>query len=157
MKGNKEVIDILNELLTLELTAMDVYFLHSRIYQDLGLNALYERINHEMSDETLHASMLMERILFLEGTPHIGARAPFKLSTDVKEMIEIELQYEIEDCQKLKDAIALCEKNADFGSRDILMTLLSDTEDDHINWLEIQLKLIKSIGIERYLQSNIKA
>lgn len=157
MKGNQEIINKLNELLTHELTAMDIYFLHSRIYQDKGLSALYERINHEMSDETIHASLLMERILFLEGTPTLGARLPYKLSTDVKEMIEVELKYEYDVCDQLKQLIPLCEKERDFGTRDILMKLLSDTEEDHINWLEIQLKLISSIGIDRYLQSNIKA
>lgn len=156
MKGNQQIIDKLNELLTHELTAMDIYFLHSRIYQDMGLPALFERINHEMSDETNHASLIMERILFLEGVPHLGARLPYKLTTNIEEMISVELKYEIDVCNGLKEAIVLCEKNADFGTREVLMQLLSDTEEDHINWLEVQLKLIKSIGLERYLQSNSK-
>lgn len=154
MKGKSQIIDKLNHLLTHEITAMDIYFLHSRIYQDMGLTKLYERINHEMTDETNHASLLMERILFLEGVPHLGARLPYKLTTNVEEMIGVELQYEIDVCNTLKDAIKLCETENDFGTREVLMQLLSDTEDDHINWLEIQLKLIKSIGLERYIQSN---
>ncbi|EQC44033.1 bacterioferritin [Bacteriovorax sp. Seq25_V] len=153
MKGNKTIISKLNQLLTQELTAMDIYFLHSRIYQDYGLTKLFERINHEMTDETGHASLLMERILFLEGMPELGTRAPYTLTTDVKEMIQVELNYEYENSKLLKEVIATCEAEKDFGTREIIMTLLKDTEEDHINWLETQLGLIDKIGIERYLQS----
>ncbi len=154
MKGNKVIISKLNQLLTQELTAMDIYFLHSRIYQDYGLTKLFERISHEMTDETTHAALLIERILFLEGMPELGTRAPYKLTTDVKEMIQVELGYEYDNCKLLKEVIATCEKENDFGTREIVLQLLKDTEEDHINWLETQLKLIAAVGIERYLQTS---
>ncbi|OUR95463.1 bacterioferritin [Halobacteriovorax marinus] len=153
MKGNTKIINVLNELLTGEITAMDIYFLHSRIYQDQGLEKLYTRINHEMQDETNHASLLMERILFLEGEANLSQRKPFKVSNDVKEMIRFELDYELENARELKDAIKLCEAETDFVSRDLLSQLLRDTESDHIYWLEIQLELIEKVGIQNYLQS----
>lgn len=153
MKGNQEVIDIFNELLTQELSAIDLYFLHSRLFQDMGLTKLFERINHEKDDETIHASKIIERIIFLEGMPELGTRIPYKPSRDVKKLISDELDYEIANSKKLKEAIALCEKHHDFVSRDMLLQLLSDTENDHIDWLETQLSLIEKVGIENYLQT----
>jgi bacterioferritin len=153
MKGNNKVINTLNELLTGELTAMDIYFIHSRIYHDHGLIKLFTRIDHEMQDETNHASQLIERILFLEGTPNLGQRRAFSATTDVKEMLQVELDYEIENAKELKSAIKLCEAESDFVTRDILIQLLKDTEGDHIDWLETQLGLITKIGLNNYLQS----
>ena len=153
MKGNQKIIKVLNDLLTGELTAMDIYFLHSRIYHDQGLGKLFTRIDHEMQDETNHASQLIERILFLEGQPILGQRRPYKSSTDVKVMLQDELDYELENSNELKSAIKLCEEESDYVTRDILLQLLKDTEGDHIDWLETQVGLIEKIGKENYLQS----
>lgn len=155
MKGNQKVIDALNRLLASELAAMDQYFIHSRMYQDWGLNKLYERIDHEFDDEKGHASKLIERILFLEGVPDMTTRDPIKVGKDVPEMLTNDLQIEYDVDKALKDAIALCEQEQDFVSREMLETLLDDTEMDHAYWLEKQLGLIKKVGLENYLQSQM--
>ena len=153
MQGSQKVIDALNSILTHELTSMDVYFLHSRIYEDLGLMKLYERINHEMTDETGHAALLVERILLLGGNPGFAKRHPFNSSRDVKQMLQDELDYELEVAQELKDAIVICEAEKDFASREVLLQLLKDTEQDHILWLQTQVSLIDRIGLENYCQA----
>lgn len=153
MKGNQQVIDMFNELLTQELSAIDLYFLHSRLFQDMGLTKLFERIDHEKDDETIHATKLIERIIFLDGMPELGTRLPYKPSRDVKQLLTDELNYEIENSKMLRKAIGLCEEHKDYVSRDLLLGLLSDTENDHIDWLETQLSLIEKVGIENYLQT----
>jgi bacterioferritin len=155
MKGNKKVIDTLNELLAGELTAMDQYFIHSRMYQDWGLNKLYERIDHEFDDEKGHAAALIERILFLEGTPDMTQRAGLKIGKKVPQMLKNDLQLEYDVDKALKSAIKLCEEQKDYQSRAILVQMLADTEQDHAYWLEKQLGLIDKIGLENYLQSQM--
>lgn len=155
MKGNAKVLKELNKLLALELAAIDQYFIHARMYQDWGLDKLYERINHESEDERLHASMLIDRILFLEGTPDISTRTGLKIGKDVPAMLANDLQLEYTDGKALKDAIKLCEAEKDYQTREILEKLLQDTEQDHAYWLEIQLGLIKKIGLPNYLQSQM--
>ncbi|WP_163130673.1 bacterioferritin [Agarivorans sp. Alg241-V36] len=155
MKGNNEVIDALNRLLMNELTAMDQYFIHSRMYEDWGLNKLYERIDHEFDDEKGHASLLIQRILFLEGTPDLSKRDPLRIGSDVPSMLENDLKVEYEVDALLKEAMALCELKQDYVSRNMLQTLIDDTEMDHAYWLEQQLGLIKKIGLENYLQSQM--
>jgi len=153
MKGNEKVINALNDLLTGELTSADLYLLHSRMYDDMGYTKLFERISHEMTDEIDHSSQLINRVLFLEGTPIVGPRDKFELKTDVKSMMEQSLEAEYVVANDLKKVIKLCEAESDYVSREMLQVLLSDTENDHIFWLETQLKLINSIGLENYLQS----
>jgi len=155
MKGNQRVIDALNGLLAMELAAMDQYFIHSRMYDDWGLHKLFERIDHEFDDEKGHAAALIERMLFLEGIPDMTRRDGFKVGTDVPSMLESDLRVEYEVAQRLKDAIKLCEEEQDYVSREILEKLLEDTEDDHAYWLEKQLGLIKKIGLQNYLQSQM--
>lgn len=157
MKGNQRVIDALNGLLAMELAAMDQYFIHSRMYDDWGLHKLYERIDHEFDDEKGHAAALIERMLFLEGTPDMTKRDGFKVGTDVPSMLESDLRVEYEVDKKLKDAIKVCEEEQDYVSREILEKLLDDTEVDHAYWLEKQLGLIKKIGLPNYLQSQMGA
>ncbi|MTI08898.1 bacterioferritin [Curvivirga aplysinae] len=154
MKGNTKVIDALNGLLTHELSAADQYFVHSRMYQDWGMEELYERLKHEQEEELDHASKLIERILFLEGVPNVAARAALRIGDNVKAMLENDLSYELEVGQALKKVIALCEAEQDYVSRQILLELLKDTEDDHTYWLEKQLGLIEKMGIENYIQSK---
>ena len=155
MKGNKKVIDSLNKLLAGELTAMDQYFTHSRMFDDWGLSKLYERIDHEMDDEKGHADALIKRILFLEGTPEIGNRAPLNIGHDVPEMLSNDLDLEKQVVADLREAIALCENEQDYQSREILEVMLADTEEDHAYWLEKQLGLIDKIGLQNYLQSQM--
>ena len=153
MKGNKKVIETLNRLLTDELSAADQYFIHSRMYENWGLHALYHRIEHERVEELEHAAHIIRRILFLEGTPDIASRTGLKIGKTVPEMLKSDLDYELAVVTKLKDAIALCEKEQDFETRRILTGLLFDTEEDHTRWLEQQLRLIGMIGLENYQQS----
>lgn len=155
MKGNVKIIDILNQLLAGELTSMDQYFTHSRMYEDWGFNKLYERIDHEMDDEKQHADLLIKRILFLEGVPAVGNRSPLRIGKDVPEMLENDLELERSVITALRNAIAVCEQEQDYQTREILETMLEDTEEDHAHWLEQQLGLIKKVGLQNYLQTQM--
>ncbi|WP_158174639.1 bacterioferritin [Grimontia hollisae] len=155
MKGNQEIIDGLNRLLTNELSAMDQYFVHARMYEDWGMDELYERINHESDDEREHASMLINRILSLEGTPDVQSREKLLIGNDVEEMMQNDLKYEYMVADELRNVIALCEQKQDYQTREILLKLLDDTESDHMYWLEKQLRLIKTVGLQNYIQSKM--
>lgn len=155
MQGKANVIAGLNSLLGYELAAMDQYFVHSQMYADWGLTKLYERINHEFDDEKGHATKLIERMLFLGGTPDMQTRTGLQIGSDVPDMLESDLRVEYEVAAKLKEVIALCEQEHDFVTRDMLMILLDDTEMDHAYWLEQQLGLIKRLGLPNYLQSQM--
>ncbi len=155
MKGNAKILTVLNELLCEELSAMDQYFIHSRMYEDWGLSKLHEHINHEMQHETEHASRLIERILFLEGSPTMGPRTAIKIGSDTEQMLAYDLELEYRVADGLRSAIAACEQEKDYQTREILEQLLADTEEDHAYWLEKQLGLIKKVGLENYLQSQM--
>lgn len=157
MKGDSSVIAALNGILACELAAMDQYFIHSRMYHDWGLTKLYERIDHEFDDEKGHASELIERILFLEGTPDMITRTGLKIGKDVPEMLQNDLDLELHADAELKKAIALCEEKQDYVSRQILERNIKDTEEDHAFWLEVQLGLIKRVGLQNYLQSQAQS
>ena len=155
MKGRKKVLQQLQKLLNGELAARDQYMAHSRIYKDMGLTKLYERLNHEMEEETEHADALMERMLFLEVQPDMNSADKVRVGSNVREMLQNDLDVEYEVTAALKDAIEICEQEKDYDSRQILTKLLDDTEMDHAYWLEKQLGLIKRIGIKNYLQSQM--
>jgi len=155
MKGEQKIIDVLNQLLASELAAMDQYFIHSRMYEDWGLSKLHERIAHEMEDETGHASSLIERILFLEGTPDMSTRSGLNIGRDVPEMLKNDLELEYSVIAALKAAVATCEESRDYQTRELLEEMLRDTEEDHAYWLEKQLGLIDRIGLPNYLQSQM--
>ena len=155
MKGRKKVLQQLQKLLNGELAARDQYMAHSRIYKDMGLTKLYERLNHEMEEETEHADALMERMLFLEVQPDMNSADKVRVGSNVKEMLQNDLDVEYEVTAALKDAIEICEEEKDYDSRQNLTKLLEDTEMDHAYWLEKQLGLIKRIGIKNYLQSQM--
>jgi bacterioferritin len=155
MKGNTKIIDTLNQLLAGELTSMDQYFTHSRMYEDWGLSKLYERIDHEMDDEKQHADLLIKRILFLEGVPAVGNRSPLKIGKDVREMLKNDLELEYSVIAALREAIATCEQERDYQTREILEGMLADTEEDHTYWLEQQLGLIEKVGLKNYVQSQM--
>lgn len=157
MKGSKKVLNQLNALLTGELTAADQYFVHSRMYQDWGLNRLYQRIDHERQDELVHAERLIGRILMLDGTPDVASRGMLAIGKDVPEMLRNDLDYEMSVVAALKKAIVVCEQEQDYQTREMLRELLADTEEDHAYWLETQLDLIDKVGLKNYLQSAMGA
>jgi bacterioferritin len=134
---------------------MDQYFIHSRMYEDWGLNELHERLNHEMQEETEHATRLIQRILFLGGSPNMKERVPLNVGTDVPAMLQNDLKLEYQVVAALKEVIAQCESVQDYETREILEELLRDTEEDHTWWLEQQLGLIDKIGLKNYLQSKM--
>ncbi|HBX55139.1 bacterioferritin [Pseudomonas sp. UBA2684] len=154
MKGHIEVIDYLKQLLKGELAARDQYFVHSRLYEDWGFSKLYERINHEMEEETQHADAILKRILFLEGSPDMLPDT-FVFGQTVPEMLKLDLALEYQVREALRKGIELCERHQDYQSRDMLLVQLKDTEEDHAYWLEIQLGLIAKMGLENYLQTQM--
>ena len=155
MKGSAKVIKKLQYLLKGELAARDQYFAHSRIYDDWGLTKLHERLNHEMEEETGHADQIIKRLLFLEVTPDLSIQDEINIGSDVVSCLENDLALEYKVVKDLKEAIKLCEEEQDFITRAILRDQLKDTEEDHAYWLEIQLGLIKKIGIKNYTQSQM--
>ncbi len=155
MQGKQAIIDALNVLLANELSAMDQYFIHSRMYLDWGLHKLYERIDHEVTDEKAHASAIIERILFLEGTPDMSKRDALQIGSDVPSMLQNDLNVEYSVGKLLKQTMALCELQQDYVTRAMLQKLLDDTENDHAHWLEQQLRQIKLFGLPNYLQSQL--
>ena len=154
MKGHPDVVDYLKFLLRGELAARDQYFIHSRRYEDMGLKALFYRIDHEMQEETQHADALLRRILFLEGDPDMRPEA-FTAGKTVEEMLQRDLEVEYAVRAHLAKGMALCEQHGDYVSREILLAQLKDTEEDHAHWLEQQLGLIKRLGIALYLTSKL--
>ncbi len=155
MKGNQRVIQNLQSLLESELTAFDQYFIHARMYADWGLTKLDVRISHEADEEKLHAQMLIDRILFLESTPDLSKRSPLNIGTDVPSMLQNDLDYEYAVADKLREVIAICEEEKDYQTRQILLKLLEDTEEDHMFWLEQQMGIIDKIGVQNYIQSQL--
>lgn len=153
MQGQKTVIDALNKLLSGELTAADQYFIHAHMYENWGFSKLYDRVKHEQHDELSHAQALIQRILFLEGTPDMVTRTPIAVGHDVPSMLKNDLAVEVSVTAELKEVIALCESEKDYVTRDILLKMLDDTEIDHAWWLEKQLGLIDKVGLQNYLQS----
>jgi bacterioferritin len=153
MKGNVKVIESLNGLLHNELAAIDQYFIHSRMYEDFGLDKLCQQLDHEMQEEITHADALIKRILFLEGTPNLKSRRDLLIGKDVPSMLANDLILEMEVVAALKASITLCESEGDYQSREMLEKLLIDTEEDHVYWLEKQIGLIDKIGLQNYIQS----
>jgi bacterioferritin len=154
MQGNKQVIAHLNKALRAELTAINQYFLHSRIFQDWGLNRLADKEYHESIEEMKHADDLIKRILFLEGLPNLQDLGQLRIGESPKEALECDLALEMDAVPMYKEAVAFCEQQNDYTSRDLLQGILDD-EEEHVDWLETQLGLIDRIGIENYLQGQM--
>jgi bacterioferritin len=155
MKGNDKVITQLQRLLRSELAARDQYFIHSRICRDWGYEKLYERLNHEMEEETRHADALISRILFLEGMPEMKRADALNIGGTVPDILRNDLALEYEVMEDLRKAIKVCEEKQDYHTRELLRGMLADSEEDHAYWLERQLGLIEAIGLENYLQSRM--
>ncbi len=155
MKGDKKVIEFLNAVLRNELTAINQYFLHSRMFRDWGLTVLADHEHHESVDEMKHADQLIERALFLEGLPNLQDLGKLMIGEHTQEILECDLRLEMDALPVLREAIVYCESVKDFVSRDLFDHILN-SEEEHVDWLETQLQLIGKVGIENYLQSQMK-
>lgn len=154
MKGDKKVIQHLNEILTNELTAINQYFLHARMHKNWGLDELAGHVEEESVDEMKHAQKLVDRILFLEGAPNLQKLNKVMIGETVPETLESDLALERKAMPDLRAAVSHCEKVKDYVSRDLLQDIL-DEEEEHVDWLETQLDLISKIGLDNYMQSQM--
>jgi len=154
MKGDTKVIEFLNRALENELTAINQYFLHARMYKNWGFTKLNEKEYHESIDEMKHADQLIERILFLEGLPNLQNIGKILIGEHPLEMLQCDLKLEHIAVPLLREAIAYCESVKDFVSREVFEHIL-ESEEEHIDWLETQLELIEKTSIELYLQSQM--
>jgi bacterioferritin len=153
MQGHKDVIDQLKKILTNELTAINQYFLHARMFDNWGLKKLGESEYKESIDEMKHADELIERILFLEGMPNLQQLNKLLIGENVPEALKADLQQEQIAMPVLREAINVCEEHDDYVSRALLREILKG-EEEHVDWLEIQLGLIEKMGLENYIQSQ---
>ncbi len=154
MQGNNQVIEHLNKALKNELTAINQYFLHARMYKNFGLKELDEHEYKKSVDEMKHADVLIERILFLEGLPNLQELGKLRIGENPKEMLETDLNLELDAVPVLKTAIEFCESVHDYVSRELFESIL-ESEEEHIDWLETQLQLIDKVDLKNYLQSKM--
>lgn len=155
MQGDPVIIKHLNAVLRNELTAINQYFLHSRMYRNWGLPKLAKHEYEESIDEMKHADRLIERTLFLNGLPNLQDLGKLLIGEDVREVLECDLKLELLAHPALKSAIADCEKVGDYVSRELFQHILT-SEEEHIDWLQTQLSLIERIGLENYTQTQIE-
>ena len=154
MKGDPNILRLLNAQLTNELTAVNQYFLHARMYRHWGLEKLGKKEYEESIGEMKHADKLIDRILMLDGLPNLQALHKLLIGENTEEMLGSDLQLEKAAHVTVKEGVAACELVGDYVSRELFLMILEDTEE-HIEWLETQLDLIGKIGIQNYLQSQI--
>jgi bacterioferritin len=153
MKGDAKVLEFLNRVLTNELTAINQYFLHARMFRHWGLSKLDEYEYRESVDEMKHADKLINRILFLEGLPNLQQLDKLLIGEGVAEALKCDLRLELQAIPLLREAIAYCESCADYISRELFEDIL-EGEEEHVDWLETQLGLIDKMGLQNYLQSQ---
>jgi bacterioferritin len=154
MQGKTEIIDALNTALTIELTAINQYFVQAKMCKNWGFDKLAHKHYHESMGEMKHAEKIIDRILFLEGVPEIARYDVIRVGGDVKEQFEYDLQLETKGVNTYNEGIALCEKVKDNGTRDLMTEILVDSEE-HVDWLETQLNLINAVGIQNYLAEHM--
>jgi bacterioferritin len=154
MQGDKKVLEYLNKVLINELTAINQYFLHARMFRNWGLKKLDEYEYHESVDEMKHADRLINRILFLEGLPNLQQLNKLLIGESVPEALKCDLQLEMAALPLLRESIAYCESVSDYISRELFEDIL-DSEEEHVDWLETQLGLIDKAGLQNYLQSQM--
>ena len=154
VKGGKEIIDALNEVLTAELTAINQYFLHAKMLENWGYMRLYEKVRAESIDEMKHANEVIERVLYLDGVPNVQRLGRVRIGENVSEMFQSDLTLEQEAIPRLNDAIILARDAGDNGSRALFERILVD-EEEHLDWLETQIHLIEEIGVKAYLAEQI--
>lgn len=154
MQGDKNVIEHLNKILYNELTAINQYFLHARMFKNWGLKELADHEYHESIDEMKHADKLIERILFLEGLPNLQNLGKLMIGENPREAIQCDLKLELKAIPDLRDAIVAAEAVRDYISRDLLRSIL-DSEEEHVDWLETQLGLMDRLGDSLYLQAKL--
>jgi len=155
MKGDAKVIELLNEALKNELTAVNQYWLHYRLLDNLGIDRLAEFERHESIDEMKHADELAERILFLDGLPNFQMLGRLRIGENVEEILKADLELELEAVAQLKGAIAHCEKVHDYASRELFAKILTN-EEEHVDTLETQFEMIARMGIQNYVQLQSK-
>ena len=156
MKGDKKVIEFLNKVLRNELTAINQYFLHSRMLQDWGISRFAKKEYEESIEEMKHADDLIKRILFLDGLPNLQDLDKLRIGESPKEILDCDLALELKAIPDLRDAIQYCESVRDYGSRELFEEILED-EEEHVDWLETQLGLIEKMGIEHFLHLQSEA
>lgn len=154
MKGDKKIIDQLNRVLTSELTSINQYFLHARMFKNWGLEKLNEKSYKKSIKDMKQADELIERILFLEGLPNLQHLEKIRIGEHPQEMLSCDMTYQMEYLALLRESIALCETERDYVSRELLEELL-EYEEEHVDWLETQESLISNTGIENYLQAQM--
>ena len=154
MRTDPEVIRHLNDVLKNELTAINQYFLHAKMFRNWGFRRLAEYEREESMGEMKHADRLTERILFLEGLPNFQDLGKLMIGENVREALSSDLKLELESRTPLREAIAHCERVGDYVSRELFESIL-ESEEEHIDWLETQLALMDSVGLENYLQSQM--
>ncbi len=155
MKGSVKIIEALNSVLLKELTAINQYFLHARMLENWGMTKLGKLEYAASIDEMKHADMVIKRILFLEGLPNLQKLGKLQIGTNVKEVIESDLKVEYEAIPHLKNCIKTAETDKDFVTRDLFLSILA-SEEKHVDWLETQQSLIKAVGMQNYIQSQME-
>ncbi|WP_417614116.1 bacterioferritin [Oceanisphaera sp.] len=154
MKGDKKVIEYLNQVLSIELTSINQYFLHARMFKNWGLHQLDEREYKKSIKDMKQADKLIERILFLEGLPNLQHLNRLRIGENTEEMLQCDKQQVEEQLQVLKDAITYCESVQEYVSRELLSDI-EEYEEAHLDWIDSQLDLITSVGLENYQQSQM--